>query len=133
MRATLNLNKAELRKVEKGLQAYLFRKKGQWRRTARRFANNIMTESQQEIPRYTGTMASTAYVDVNVNGDVEFGYGGPNDAWNPETKQMASEYLMAVHEDLYARHVTGKAKFLEDPIRRNVGKLELMLAHGMKD
>jgi hypothetical protein len=75
----------------------------------------------QEVPRASNTLASSFFYNVEGkyrNFEATLGYGGPNDRVNPKTGQKASEYMIAVHEDLDANHPNGgKAKFLEDPLR----------------
>lgn len=105
-------------------------------------AQEIMLESMNQVPRDTGTLASTAYVGVSRRVDVKnyrygailgYGrYGGvaslsglgdiewmwpPNNKRNPKNGLYASVYATMVHENLMVKHKTGKAKFLEDPIR----------------
>ena len=81
----------------------------------------IYEESLAEVPRETNTLAESA--DYEIYGkSPKFGgrvtYGVTKNPINPETKQPASKYAVVVHEDLGAWHLTGKAKFLEDPILR---------------
>lgn len=81
----------------------------------------IYEESQKQVPRETSTLASSGYYGVEGNYRIGFtgvvGYGGNGDPVNPKTGERASHYMIAVHEDLTAVHPTGKAKFLEDPIK----------------
>lgn len=72
---------------------------------------NLLLSSFYEVARRTDTAASTWAYEAIV------GYGGNGDPINPRTGKQASYYMMAVHEDLQAVHTTGKAKFLEDPVR----------------
>lgn len=85
----------------------------------------VMEESKRECPVDTGTLRSSGFVqppDVE-RGEMSvlLGYGG-----------AAAEYAVFVHEDLTARHPVGKAKFLEDPIRREVPRLARDLADFIK-
>lgn len=85
----------------------------------------VMEESKRECPVDTGTLRSSGFVhspDVE-RGEmsVALGYGG-----------AAAEYAIFVHEDLTAHHPVGKAKFLEDPIRREVPRLARDLAEFIK-
>lgn len=84
---------------------------------------DIMQESQEQVPVHTGTLASAAFVESDRQG-ITFGYGGNNDTVNPKTGQLASDYMVVVHEDMDAFHVKGKAKFLEDPINRALSSIE---------
>jgi hypothetical protein len=79
----------------------------------------IKSMSLAEVPEDTGTLASSFSYDVQVHGEdviATLGYGLENDPTNPKTGKAASEYMIAVHEDLSAPHPKGKAKFLEDPV-----------------
>ena len=85
----------------------------------------ILADSLEEVPRDTNNLANSAYYEVqgaykNFTGEV--GYGGNDDPISPKTGQKASEYALIVHEDLNADHPVGKAKFLEDPVRRYASK-----------
>lgn len=81
----------------------------------------ISEESLAQVPYETGTLARsqfwevTGYYKTGFEGTI--GYGGNGDPINPVTGKPASSYMVAVHEDLDALHIIGKAKFLEDPIR----------------
>lgn len=80
----------------------------------------ILNLSLAEVPRETDTLAASGYYNVKVKGteiNGEVGYGGNGDPINPLTGQSASYYMVAVHEDLSVRHIIGKAKYLEDPVR----------------
>lgn len=96
----------------------------------------ILEQSLLQVPRDTETLASTARYDVygsytNFVGVVS--YGGASDAVNPETGEWASEYMVAVHEDLDAIHPIGKAKFLEDPVRQYQARLDKRFAKYIRD
>lgn len=88
-----------------------------------KFAQQVMAESKAEVPIDTTTLQSTAYilppVEMGDNVSIEMGYGGPNDKMNPDSKKMASEYMVDVHELDNFKHPYGKRKFLEDPVNRN--------------
>lgn len=99
-------------------------------------ANNIMTESRNQVPVDTGTLKSSAYVlDPQIQTDevrVRFGYGGPNDKMNPKHRRMASEYAAIVHERLDVRHPVGKAKYLEDPFNDAIRGMEDRVASKLR-
>lgn len=83
-------------------------------------AQEIVKASLEQVPRDTETLANS--LDYRVLGkyknfEAVVGYGMKGDPINPKTGERASEYMIAVHEDLAAYHPRGKAKFLEDPIR----------------
>lgn len=94
----------------------------------------ILEESLKQVPRDTGTLASTAFFEVSRRTDTKgylyegvVGYAGTagagaganHDKFNPRSKATVSSYALTVHEDLDAAHPSGgKAKFLEDPVRQ---------------
>lgn len=77
--------------------------------------------SLAQVPRHTNTLANSCYYKIDGNWKEGFtgivGYGGNGDPISPLTGEHASTYMVAVHENLYAQHPIGKAKFLEDPAR----------------
>lgn len=89
-------------------------------------SEEILRNSKEQVPRLTDTLISSAFYEVRRRSDTSakvwayeaiVGYGGNGDPINPKTGKPASSYMVAVHEDLAAIHVVGKAKFLEDPVR----------------
>lgn len=81
----------------------------------------ILKDSLNEVPRHTSTLAKSAFYEVlgsYKNFTAILGYGGNGDPINSDTGRPASEYMVVVHEDLSAMHPIGKAKYLEDPVRR---------------
>lgn len=81
----------------------------------------IKTMTLKEVPRDYNILASSFFYEVEGkyrNFTANLGYGGKGDPINPRTGQPASQYMVAVHEDLSAKHDQGKAKFLEDPVRQ---------------
>ena len=99
---------------------------------------DILEESLRQVPRDTGTLASTAFYEVTrrtalkgyiYQGVIGYaglvGAGAGRDAYNPVSRRYASEYAVRVHEDLSAEHPNGgKAKFLEDPVRQYAGRFK---------
>lgn len=84
----------------------------------------ILRNSKEQVPTETTTLRQSGFYEVNRRGDVKgyayegiIGYGGNGNPINPKTGIAASEYMVAVHEDMTAVHPNGKAKFLEDPVR----------------
>lgn len=86
----------------------------------------ILEASRVEVPKDTEALLNSAFYEVSRRSDTAastwayeatLGYGGNGDPVNPKTGRPASSYMVKVHEDLLAHHPTGKAKFLEDPIR----------------
>lgn len=84
-------------------------------------AQEIIDDSLDEVPRETDTLAKSVYYNIDGTSksgfSAEIGYGG-NGAINPKSGQFAADYMVVVHEDLQAIHPTGKAKYLEDPVKR---------------
>lgn len=101
------------------------------RRGTEQACQEILEESLKQVPRDTGTLASTAFYEVqrrmatkNYTYEGTVGYAGmsgagvAHDRLNAKSRVMASAYAVRVHEDLDASHPNGgKAKFLEDPVR----------------
>jgi hypothetical protein len=81
----------------------------------------IFDESQKQVPKDTRTLANSGYYTVSGNSKTSFvgivGYGGNGNPINPKSGEAASGYMVQVHEDMYAHHSNGKAKFLEDPVK----------------
>ena len=86
----------------------------------------ILGNSMAEVPKDTYTLLMSAFYEVSRRTDTSasayayeaiIGYGGNGDPVNPKTGRRASSYMVEVHEDLSVYHPTGKAKFLEDPVR----------------
>ena len=86
----------------------------------------IISNSRAEVPKDTRTLLMSAFYEVSRRTNTAastwayeaiIGYGGNGDPVNPKTGRRASSYMVKVHEDLSVYHPTGKAKFLEDPVR----------------
>jgi hypothetical protein len=71
-------------------------------------ANDIMTDSQKQVPFRQGILHGSRYVAIpTVRGhrvSTELGYGG-----------AAKAYAVVQHEDLSLTHGHGNAKYLENP------------------
>ena len=96
----------------------------------------ILEESLNEVPRDTNNLANSAFYDIHGsyrNFTATVGYGGNGDPVNPKSGQSASDYMVVVHEDLEAAHPTGKAKFLEDPVRRYQEKFPSRAARHIRE
>lgn len=78
-------------------------------------AEAILTESMDEVPLESGTLErSGAITEVPSECAVYIHYDTP--------------YARKQHEDLTLRHVEGrKAKYLEDPFKRNIAKVTLLI------
>ena len=81
----------------------------------------ILNDSMAQVPLDTSTLMMSAFWEITghykTGWDAVIGYGGNGDPINPKTGKPASSYMVAVHEDLSAKHPIGKAKYLEDPVR----------------
>ena len=117
---------------DKELQGNIERTVVHVRREAKKFiaaeAEAIMEESMAEVPVETGALKASAFVEIDHEGNATFGYGGGNIQTNPKSGILTEEYMLSVHERLDVIHPNGKAKFLEDPVRRHEQKMESTLA-----
>lgn len=121
MRVTLDIRGQQLNQFYANCEA-IISKVGNGSRKALIESLNIISEnSLNQVPRDTETLALSHFWEVTGDYKVgwtgKIGYGGNGDPINPKTGKPASSYMVAVHEDLYAFHVRGNAKFLEGPIR----------------
>lgn len=121
MRVTFDIRGKQLNDFYANCEATIM-KVGNGSRKALVEALNIISEdSLNQVPRDTETLALSHFWEVTGNYKIgwtgKIGYGGNGDPINPKTGKPASSYMVAVHEDLYAYHVHGNAKFLELPIR----------------
>lgn len=117
-RLKLDVNYSE---VARNLQASIAKVERGTKKATIAACEEILEESLREVPEMTGTLAKSAFYEIQGryrNFEATLGYGGNGDPENPKTGQRASEYMVAVHEDLDAKHDKGKAKFFEDPVRR---------------
>lgn len=99
-------------------------------------AEEIMTESKKQIPVDTAAAKNSGYVNEPEisGGDIklEFGYGGTATKINRHTGEPTTTYLVPLHENLQARHTTGKAKFLEDPVKAAESGMLLRIARRLR-
>lgn len=121
MRATFDISTKQLKEFDFACEA-IITKVGNGSRKALVEACRIISEaSLNQVPRDTETLALSHFWEITGNYKTGWiatiGYGGNGDPINPRTGRRASSYMAAVHEDLTALHIQGKAKFLEDPIR----------------
>lgn len=128
MRATIDFQfpKSELQKFDAICQIAIQNVFRGTKEATTAAAQEILGESMAQVPKETYTLLMSAYYEVSRRSDTALttwayeaiiGYGGNGDPINPKTGRSASSYMLAVHEDLSATHVNGKAKFLEDPVR----------------
>lgn len=84
-------------------------------------AQLIMTAAKRDVPVDTGALRSSGHVDQPaVTGDavnVQLGFGG-----------TGAQYALYVHENLSAKHKSGKAKFLESNLQAAAGELTAKVA-----
>lgn len=121
MRVSLTLDGKQKKYFDASLEA-LVSKVGNGSRKALVEACRIISEaSLNQVPRDTDTLANSQFWNISghykTGWNAVIGYGGNGNPVNPKTGHRASSYMLAVHENLSAYHVIGKAKFLEDPIR----------------
>lgn len=121
MRVTMDLSGKQLHNFYARCDAIVTKVGNGSRKALVAACNAISDESLAQVPRETNTLALSQYWEVTGNYKIGWtaviGYGGNGDPVNPVTGKPASSYMLAVHEDLDALHIQGKAKFLEDPIR----------------
>lgn len=121
MRVTMNLSSQQLKQFEAQCEAVVSKVGNGSRKALVEACNVISEDSLNQVPRETNTLALSQFWEVTgsykTGWNAVIGYGGNGDPINPKTGKSASSYMLAVHEDLTALHIHGKAKFLEDPIR----------------
>jgi hypothetical protein len=106
---------------ERRLEVAVSRVQRGTKKATRQACEDIKEISVPMVPTETGTLANTFFYEIEGayrNFTATLGYGGPNDLTNPKTGQPASQYMIAVHEDLSAVHPHGQAKFLEDAVKQ---------------
>jgi len=125
----LTFDMASLMSLEETLTAKLREVQIQGGLSLRQQGEAIMSESRNQVPEDTGTLAEAGFVTTDNSGEeesVRIGYDGT--AINPKTGQSVSEYIMAVHERLDVYHPKGNAKFFEQPVLQYSPRFEPMLA-----
>jgi len=109
----------DYKEVEQRLNASVRRVQRGTRKATVAACEEIKEISLSQVPRDSNTLAESFYYDIKGsyrNFEAEIGYGRGGGV-NPRTGKTASEYMVAVHEDLSAEHPVGKAKFLEDAVK----------------
>lgn len=96
------------------------------------YGDGIMFQSLQQVPIDTMALHDSAFSGIPERvrvseTTVRIGYGGDYTKWNPKSEQPSSDYMVQVHEDLQMSHLTGKAKFLEDPVMEASPRLGVAL------
>ncbi len=123
MKATLDFNFSELKAFERKCEVIAKNVETGTKKATTAACQEILGISMAQVPKATNTLLNSAFYEVTRRTDVKqgfqgvIGYGGNGDPVNPKTGRSASSYMVAVHENLGAKHPTGKAKFLEDPMR----------------
>lgn len=123
-------------KVEKNLNVAISKVQRGTKKATTAECIDILKDSKKEVPSVTGTLKKSAFYEIHgsyKNFTATVGYGGNGDPVNPKTGEKASSYMVAVHEDLEAEHEKGKAKFLEDPVRRHQSKFAPRVALAVKN
>ena len=131
---SIKFNEASLKKLRSNLIKLDTSARQGAKKAITAVAQNIMAQSQSEVPRDTETLRDTSYIkEVETIGNrvsINLGYASPEtDKQNPESGEMASEYAMVVHETPGTPpkggnyHPYGKFKYLEDPARAHQGDL----------
>lgn len=92
----------------------------------------VMAESQGEVPVETGTLRDAAFIKQDSRGNITFGYDGKHLRPHGHSIVPTDEYMVAVHERLDVKHAEGKAKFLEDPVNRYQQRLEESLGNRVR-
>jgi len=131
MKLSLTVNKSDIYKLQAALMDRGRFLSNKMLNASVAVAEDIMRESVSQVPVVTGALANSAFIEQDKQG-VRFGYGGNNVQVNPNTGRVTSEYMVVVHEDLTAHHITGKAKFLEDPINDALIGIESKLGQATK-
>lgn len=91
----------------------------------------LIQAAAEEVPKDTLALLKSRYVTppIRSRGEIKVMCGfGTDKVINPKTKQPTSQYALAVHERLDVYHPVGKAKYLEDPMRRLKPELEKKIA-----
>ena len=121
MRAEFSLDYNSLSNFNARCEAAINRVGNGSRKALVEACNEIIENSLAQVPYATGTLGLSAFWEITGSyktlWEASLGYGGNGDPVNPKTGKPASSYALIVHEDLYAHHPIGKAKFLEDPVR----------------
>lgn len=121
MRVSMTIRKPELDKFNARLDATVSKLGNGSKKALTKACEEIMADSVSQVPTNTGTLKSSAYYTISGSSKTRFtaelGYGGNGNPINPISGEAASDYMVAVHENLRAVHPNGKAKFLEDPIQ----------------
>lgn len=123
MRATMDLSfdKKSLDKFKGNCNVAISKVGRGTKKATKASCEEILARSLEQVPQRTGNLASSAFYEVTGNYRTGFqgvvGYGGNGDPVSLDTGERASEYMIAVHEDLTAVHEKGNAKFLENPAK----------------
>jgi hypothetical protein len=97
----------------------------------------ILADSNRMVPKDTLTLMDSGFAEVSGNSALwvlSVGYAdAAHDMQNPVSGKMASEYVVAVHEDLLAYHAVGEAKFLEKAFINWIAKYPRLMNQVLTD
>lgn len=120
----LEIDHTSLKRVLRNVERRGIEMKREAAKFLRREGRSILAEVKSEIPEETGALRASARLRVSARKrggvSVTISVGGQD-----------APYAVIVHEDTQARHGKGKAKFVEDPVRRHVSGLARGLAVAM--
>lgn len=130
MKISMSVNTKSL---EVDLKRTVVRVRRERRSIVKREAEAIMTESLQQVPRDTNTLANSAFVEELSDGSYAFGYKAAGQV-NPKNKSSLEDYMVKQHEDLSLNHPNGgKAKFLEDPMNEHASSIAAKMAKRLQE
>lgn len=94
--------------------------------TMKESLKELRDEIKSRIPEDTRTLKKSFSSEIKSTSSgvtAIMGFGIKRDETNPKTGLKASQYVVAVHEDLKAAHPRGgSAKFMEIPVREFQGR-----------
>ena len=116
--------------LKAGIERTIVRVRRERRKIVKAEAEEILQESLAQVPVDTGTLKNSAYIREFDDGSYEVGYG-KGSAVNPKSHRVASDYMLAQHENSTLTHPIGKDHFLSDPVREHQQRYEAKMARKM--
>lgn len=120
MRVSFNFPKEQLHAFNAACKTTLSKVGNGSRKALTAACEEILNDSLKQVPVASGALASTAGYTLSRDAydawQAIIGYNLFGDAFNDRGESTA-RYALEVHENLSAKHLVGKAKFLEDPVR----------------